>query len=455
MSGLRVHDTMQGGKVDFVPAGSPVTLYVCGPTVYGEVHVGNARPVVVFDVLHRLLLRDFGEVAYARNVTDVDDKIIAAAQDAGEDIGEFARRNERSFKDAVAMLGCLEPTAEPRATEHVGEMVSLAGRLVESGHAYEEQGHLLFSVGSFGDYGKLSNRDRKSMEAGARVEVAPYKRDPLDFVLWKPSKEGEPGWDSPWGRGRPGWHLECSAMIRSCLGETIDIHGGGNDLAFPHHENEIAQSRCAHGTETLARHWMHNGHVTLDGRKMAKSAGNFSLLSEALASVPGEAVRYALLQAHYRSPLDWGGGRLSAAEAALTSLYRSLEAAVAEAGDDTEPPDEFLDALRDDLDTPAALALLHEYSADANRASGAQAADAAARLRSAGRFIGLFASAPADWARRSAGGVDADRIEELIAERAEARRAKDYERADRLREKIEAEGVVIEDGAGGTTWRNR
>ncbi len=451
MAALRIHDTMRGGKADFVPAGSPVTLYVCGPTVYGEVHVGNARPVVVFDVLHRLLLRDFGEVAYARNVTDVDDKIIAAAREAGEDIGEFARRNERSFREAVAKLGCLEPTAEPRATEHVEAMVALAGRLVERGQAYEEQGHLLFSVESFGEYGMLSNRDRKSMLAGARVEVAPYKRGPLDFVLWKPSKEGEPGWDSPWGRGRPGWHLECSAMIRSCLGETIDIHGGGNDLAFPHHENEIAQSRCAHGTEALARYWMHNGHVTIDGRKMAKSAGNFSLLSEALESVPGEAVRYALLQAHYRSPLDWGGGRLAEAEAALTSLYRSLE--IAGAGDTDDPPEEFLDALRDDLDTPAAFALLHEYSAAANRSSGAQAADAAARLRSAGRFIGLFASAPVDWAHRAAGSVDAERIEGLIAERAEARKARDYERADKIRERIEAEGVVIEDGASGTTWR--
>ena len=455
MAALHVHDSMTGRKVGFAPSASPVTMYVCGPTVYGEAHVGNARPVVVFDVLYRLLRHDYGNVSYARNVTDIDDKIIAAAKEAGEDFSTLAMRHETSFKDHARSLGCLEPTYQPRATEHIAGMIELAAELVAKGHAYEEQGHLLFSVSSFGAYGMLSNRDRDSMVAGARVEVAPYKRDPVDFVLWKPSASDQPGWDSPWGRGRPGWHLECSTMIRTCLGATIDIHGGGNDLAFPHHENEIAQSRCASGTNTLARYWMHNGHVTTDGRKMAKSVGNYFLLCDALGKVPGEAVRYALMQAHYRSPLDWGTGKLQAAEASLTSLYRSLDEGCGDEVGDADLPAEFLDALRDDLDTPGAIALLHRYSAGANRAVGGDAERMKRMLYASGSFLGLFSIAPAQWARRASEGTDAEMVETLIDERANARKAKDYVRADEIRKMIEAEGVVIEDTASGTKWRSK
>ena len=455
MSAIILHNTMSGRKEEVRPAGSPVTMYVCGPTVYGEAHVGNARPVVVFDVLYRLLLHEHGAVAYARNITDIDDRIIATAKQEGVEVDALARKYTKAFRAAATALGNLEPTYEPRATECIDAMIKLAGELIAKGHAYVADGHVLFAVATFADYGQLANRTRDAMIAGARVEVASYKRDPGDFVLWKPAAPEQPGWDSPWGRGRPGWHLECSAMIRTCLGETIDIHGGGNDLAFPHHENEIAQSRCALGTTTLAHHWVHNGHVTVAGSKMAKSTGNHFLLSEALTEYPGEVIRYALLAAHYRSPLDWSLEALRAARAALTRLYRALSSGAADGLTTDNVPDEFMVALKDDLNTPRALSLLHEYAVSANRATGAEKVRSCGQLAAAGRFLGLLSTDPHTWLGPDLAAVDTARIEALLAERASARQAHDFKRADELRQQIEDQGVVIEDGAAGTSWRSK
>ncbi len=335
---LRLHDSRTGAARPFVPRDPDrVKMYVCGPTVYADIHIGNARPLAVFDLLYRLLRHGGRRVDYVRNVTDIDDKIIAAAAAAGTSPAAHAERCATAFADAAAGLGCLEPTREPRATGHIADMIELAAKLLEKGHAYEAEGHVLFAVGSWDGYGGLAGRSRDEMIAGARVEVAAYKKDPADFVLWKPAPAAEPGWDSPWGRGRPGWHLECSAMIEACLGGGLDIHGGGADLLFPHHENENAQSCCAFGGDSLANWWMHNGHVTIHGAKMAKSAGNVLSLKELLAAQPGEAVRYALLGAHYRSPLDWRPDTLPAARQALDRLYRSLGDGGQDAAE-AEPP---------------------------------------------------------------------------------------------------------------------
>ncbi|MEX0606588.1 MAG: cysteine--tRNA ligase, partial [Halofilum sp. (in: g-proteobacteria)] len=315
---LTLHNTLTHQRETFVPRDPErVTMYVCGPTVYNLVHIGNARPVVVFDVLFRLLRTLYPNVVYARNITDVDDKINAAAKEGNEPIGALAARYAQAFHEDVAALGTLPPTVEPRATEHIEPMIRMIESLIASSHAYEAEGHVLFHVQSMDDYGQLSGRQREDMIAGARVEIAPYKRDPADFVLWKPSSDDLPGWESPWGRGRPGWHLECSVMAESHLGETIDIHGGGQDLIFPHHENEIAQSRCAHGGADLARYWLHNGYITIEGEKMSKSEGNFFTLRDLLAKYPGEVIRFALLAGHYRQPLDWSREGIEQARAAV------------------------------------------------------------------------------------------------------------------------------------------
>lgn len=450
---LRLHDSRAGAARPFAPRDpARVKMYVCGPTVYADIHIGNARPLAVFDLLYRLLRRGGRRVDYVRNVTDIDDKIIAAAAAAGVAPAAHAARCAAAFAAAAAGLGCLEPTMQPRATEHIEAMVALAGRLLDKGHAYAAEGHVLFAVGSWDGYGRLAGRSRDEMIAGARVEVAAYKKDPADFVLWKPAPAGEPGWDSPWGRGRPGWHLECSAMIESCLGGGLDIHGGGADLLFPHHENENAQSCCAFGGESLAGWWMHNGHVTIHGDKMAKSAGNVLSLKDVLAAQPGEAVRYALLAAHYRSPLDWRPETLPAARQALDRLYRSL-------GDDggaeeEEPPAALLAALGDDLNTPEAFALLHGLAKRANQASGAARAKLRAQLRAGGRLMGLLAAEPAAWFKEGAGaGPAAAAVEELLAARAAARGRGDYAAADAIRRRLEDEGVLLEDGPGGTTWK--
>jgi cysteinyl-tRNA synthetase len=433
---IRLHDTLSREKREFKPQDpNRITMYVCGPTVYGRAHIGNARPAVVFDTLARLIRHEYGpdSLVYARNVTDVDDKIIASADAENVETSVITERYERHYLEDMGALGVEPPTIAPHATREIGPMIAMIERLVEQGNAYEGQGHVLFSVPSDADYGILSKRDREQMIAGARVEVAPYKRDPADFVLWKPSAEGVIGWESPWGRGRPGWHIECSAMISAHLGETIDIHGGGLDLIFPHHENEIAQSRCAHGGLPLARYWVHNGFVDMGAEKMSKSLGNIITPAELLAQGhKGETLRLALLSAHYRSPLPWTDALVAQAKANLDRLYRT-------AGDAEPGPVDgaVLEALGDDLNTPLALTRL-------------MALEQPSAVKGSAKLLGLLGSSSEQWFR---GGGDEAAVEARIAERAEAKKNRDFAAADRIRDELKAEGIVLEDGSQGTTWR--
>jgi cysteinyl-tRNA synthetase len=432
---IRLHDTLAREKRPFVPLNPRrITMYVCGPTVYGRAHIGNARPAVVFDTLARLIRHEFGEksLVYARNVTDVDDKIIASAKEEGVEPSVITERYERFYLEDMGALGVRPPDVAPHATQEIAAMVAMIERLVGLGNAYEAEGHVLFSVPSDPDYGVLSKRDRDAMIAGARVEVAPYKRDPADFVLWKPSGEGVIGWDSPWGRGRPGWHIECSAMIKAHLGETIDIHGGGLDLIFPHHENEIAQSRCAHAGAPLARYWVHNGFVDMGAEKMSKSLGNIVTPADLLAQGHrGETLRLALLSAHYRQPLPWTEALVSQAKATLDGLYR--KGGGAQTG---EVDKGVLEALSDDLNTPLALSRLSTLEGDTLKASA--------------QLLGLLETSTDEWFR---GDVDASAIEARIDERAEAKKNRDFAAADRIRDQLKGEGIVLEDGPDGTTWR--
>ncbi len=433
---IRLYDTMAREKREFTP-GDPnrITMYVCGPTVYGRAHIGNARPAVVFDTLARLIRHQFGSdsMVYARNVTDVDDRIIAAAKAEGVEPGVITERYERHYLDDMGALGVAPPTIAPHATAEIRPMVAMIERLIGLGHAYEAEGHVLFSVESDPDYGRLSRRDREAMVAGARVEIAPYKRDPADFVLWKPSVGIEIGWDSPWGRGRPGWHIECSAMIRAHLGETIDIHGGGQDLIFPHHENELAQSRCAHGGAPLARYWVHNGFVDMGAEKMSKSLGNVVTVEDLLAQGhKGETLRLALLSAHYRSPLPWTESLVTQSKTLLDRLYRV--AADAEPG---TADGSVRDALDDDLNTPLALSRL-------------AAIDDAATLKASAALLGLLRQDADAWFR---GGNDEGAIEARIAARTEAKARRNFATADRIRDELKADGIILEDGPGGTSWR--
>ncbi len=444
MPELRLHNSLTRRREVFAPLDpSNVRLYVCGPTVYDLAHLGNARPVVVFDVLARLLRHRYPRVTYVRNITDVDDKINARAAESGEPIGAITARTTADFHADMAALGALPPDIEPRATGHIAEMIALIERLIAGGHAYEAEGHVLFAVASFPDYGRLSGRSPDELIAGARVDVAPYKRDPGDFVLWKPSTPDLPGWDSPWGRGRPGWHIECSAMSWRYLGETFDIHGGGQDLIFPHHENELAQSCCAFPGSGFARTWLHNGMLLIGGEKMSKSLGNFLTVRDALARAPGEAVRLLLLRSHYRATLDFSDDGLAEARKDLDRWYRALDRTRPAAA---EAPAPVLEALSDDLNTPLAIAELHRL------ADAALAGDAAASggLRAAGEMLGILQADPAAWFR---GGDDAAAIETAIAERLAARRARDFARADAIRQELASQGVLLEDGPGGTTWR--
>jgi cysteinyl-tRNA synthetase len=428
-----------------------VTMYVCGPTVYNFVHIGNARPPVVFDVLARLLRRHYPQVVYARNITDVDDKINAAAQQQGVPIATITDRFAQAFRDDMAGLGVAAPDIEPHATAHVGEIVAMVEQLLASGHAYAAEGHVLFDVCSYPAYGALSGRDTEELIAGARVDVAPYKKSPGDFVLWKPSTPELPGWDSPWGRGRPGWHIECSAMSAAHLGETIDIHAGGIDLQFPHHENEIAQSTCAHGGKTFARYWLHNGMLTFGGRKMSKSLGNVLLVHELLQQHPAEALRLMLLRGHYRQPLDWSDDAIRQAVNTLDGWYRVLR----DLADIKLPPGALPvppaveAALCDDLNTPQALAELSQL-ADAARQAGT--AEAKAALIGGGALLGLLQQAPDAWFQRGGDAIDAAHIEDLLQQRRDARTARDFARADAIRDELDALGIVIEDSAQGTRW---
>ena len=455
---LALHNTLTRRREPLEPVRpGHVGMYVCGPTVYDLAHIGNARPIVVFDVLYRVLKRLYPSVTYVRNITDIDDKINEASRKSGEPIESITARTTKAFHEDIAALGALPPDVEPRATAHVPQMIALIEALIEAGNAYEAEGHVLFHVPSAPRYGALSGRNRDEMIAGARVEVAPYKRDPADFVLWKPSDETLPGWESSWGRGRPGWHIECSAMSRAYLGETLDIHGGGMDLIFPHHENEIAQSECACPGAPFARHWVHNGVLTVEGEKMSKSLGNFITIRDALAETPGEVIRLALLSTHYRHPLDWTADGIEKARLSTDKFYNALRKAGVEDGaaDDNVDP-EVEAALCDDLNTPKALAVLHRLAGDLNRAGGEPAkARACAALRGSGALLGLLQADPEAWFRGAGqeGGMSDVEIEALIAARAAARAQRDFAEADRIRAAMVAEGIALEDTAEGTLWR--
>ncbi|MBT3702451.1 MAG: cysteine--tRNA ligase [Alphaproteobacteria bacterium] len=483
---LSLYNTRTREKQLFEPL-SPgrVGMYVCGPTVYDFAHVGNARPVIVFDVLYRLLKKSYEHVRYVRNITDVDDKIIAAAEQSGDSIDEITARTTEAYHEDMAALGALPPDIEPRATDHVPQMIIMIERLIARGNAYEADGHVLFAVETDKNYGKLSGRNRDEMIAGARVEVAPYKKDPADFVLWKPSTGEQPGWESPWGYGRPGWHIECSAMSREYLGMTFDIHGGGRDLVFPHHENEVAQSTCAHDEAEFARYWVHNGFLTVEGEKMSKSIGNILLVRDILAGAPGEAIRLNMLSSHYRQPLDWTEGGVTESRTILDRWYRAAA--------DAEPLacDAVIEALEDDLNTPKAIAALHELS---NAASQGDAL-AAGQLRGGANLMGLLMKSQSAWFK----GLDAteydisfmnklaeplpeiaERIDEqvrqaidkwdemsgeqqgtiyelcinlLIDFRKLAREHREFQTSDIIRDLLLEANITLEDGPDGTTWR--
>ncbi len=441
---LRIHNTLSREKQPFEPIDpAHVRMYVCGPTVYDLAHIGNARPVVVFDVLARLLRRLYPKVTYVRNITDVDDKINARSRETGEDIRTITERTAAVFHEDMAALGALPPDVEPRCTDHIPQMITMTEELIRRGNAYEADGHVLFNVPSMDDYGRLSRHSRDELIAGARVDVAPYKKDPADFVLWKPSDDQTPGWDSPWGRGRPGWHIECSAMAKEYLGEMFDIHGGGQDLIFPHHENELAQSRCAHGSDIMARYWMHNGYLMAEGEKMSKSLGNFYTVHELLKEFPGEAIRLVLLKTHYRQPLDFTKSGIAEAKRELDGFYRVLQGAPSYGHEINAG---IADALSDDLNTPLAVSRLHQLRSDGNL--GALVASA--------EVLGLLQQSSDNWFKWSpedSADIDESAIEALIAERNQARTDKDFARADQIRDELTSQGIVLEDGADGTTWK--
>jgi len=449
---FQLHNSLTRRKEAFEPIDrTHVRMYVCGPTVYDNAHVGNARPVVVFDVLFRLLRRIYGDdhVTYVRNITDVDDKIIERHLETGESIASMTRRTADAYFKDMAAIGAIEPSVQPRATQHIGEMIAVIEKLLARGHAYVGEGHVLFDVPSDRDYGKLSGRSRDEQIAGARVDVAPYKRDPADFVLWKPSTPTQPGWESPWGRGRPGWHIECSAMSAAHLGESFDIHGGGHDLIFPHHENEIAQSECAHG-KPMARVWMHNGFLEVNGAKMSKSLGNFFTVRDMLAKWPGEAIRLLLLKTHYRAPLDFTEEGLRQAKGELDRFYTALRSisAVVPATDVT--PTAVLDALSDDLNTPLAIARLHEEVRELNATSEpTRQAQLKAILQAGGALLGLLASEPNRWLQS---GVDAAITEDRVQRWASLRAQKNFAAADALRAELNAEGISVSATPGGPRW---
>ena len=454
---LALYNTLSRSKEPFTPLDTErVTMYVCGPTVYNRVHIGNARPAVVFDTLFRLLQSQFPKVVYARNITDIDDKIMNTAAELGEDITELSQRYAQAYFEDMEALNCLDPNIIPYATQHIPEMISMIERLIAKGHAYASEGNVLFAVQSMANYGELSGRSLDDMLAGARVEVASYKKYAGDFVLWKPSAASEPGWDSPWGRGRPGWHLECSAMIEKHLGDTIDIHGGGQDLIFPHHENEIAQSCCAHDSQPFAKYWLHNGFINIEGEKMSKSLGNFRMVNDLLDQYPGEVLRYVILSAHYRSEQNFGKDLLDSAWRALDSLYGYLRGQA-----DAEPTlakdSAGYAALLDDLNTPVAISELYRLAKEMHGAAGDAKAQLHSQLMGLANLMGLLQQDPEQWFKQARGGngdaISETEIEALIAKRLQAKADKDYAGADQVREDLLAMGVVLEDSREGTTWR--
>ncbi|MBV1907068.1 MAG: cysteine--tRNA ligase [Pseudomonadales bacterium] len=466
---LKIHNTFSGKKELFVPRDpNRITLYACGPTVYNYIHIGNGRPAVVFDVLFRLLKAGFPNVAYARNITDIDDKINAAVPDSNDKnaaIRELSDYYSEAYTKDVSALGTLTPTFVPRATDHIEEIIALIKTLIERGHAYAAEGHVLFDVPSYADYGQLSNRSLQDMLDGARVEVAPYKKDPKDFVLWKPSDDKTPGWDSPWGKGRPGWHIECSAMIHKHLGPSIDIHGGGSDLIFPHHENELAQGRCAFSDEPFANYWMHNGMLTLGNEKMSKSVGNIETIRDLLKDFRGETLRYALLTGKYRSPLSWSRELVAQAKSSLDRLYQSIMQVGDTTGSATslaysevnikDLPPAVVKALSDDLNTPLALAAMHEIAGDINKSDDPKRkAELKTQLLASGWLLGLLTYTPATWFQgEDKREIDETDIQALIAERNQARSDKNWQKADEVRDHLLAMNIELEDTASGTRWK--
>ena len=453
---LKVYNTATRQKETFVPVEEDmVKMYVCGPTVYNLVHIGNARPAVVFDTLFRLLRTLYSNVAYARNITDIDDKIMKAAAEQGVSIEELSQKYAKEYKYDMAQLKVLEPTIVPYATQHLDGMIAMVSTLIEKGHAYEAQGHVLFDVKSMDDYGQLSNQSPEDMLDGVRDHVmdSGYKKYAGDFVLWKPSLDHEPGWQSPWGRGRPGWHLECSAMIEQHLGDTIDIHGGGRDLIFPHHENERAQSQCAHDGKLYVKYWMHNGYINIDGEKMAKSLGNFKTVRELLEHYQGEVLRFALLTSQYRSEADFSKELLEQSKTALDSLYGALKNSSVSA--DEMPAEQLTEtagyqALLDDLNTPLAISELHRLAKQLNKSP--DDGQSKSELLAVAKLMGLLEQDPESWFQ-SASDEDTQRIEDLIAERQQAKLDKKWSRADEIRQQLRDEGVELLDSKEGTTWR--
>jgi len=456
---IKLYNTLKKTKQEFVPIDPErITMYVCGPTVYSYAHIGNARPAVVFDVLVRLLRNEYKQVVYARNITDVDDKINAAALQQGVGIEVITQKFADIYRQDMASLGVGLPDIEPHATDHIDEIIQMIARLIEQDYAYEAEQHVMFNVPAFEQYGALSGRNRDDMIAGARVEVAPYKRDPADFILWKPSTPEQPSWESPWGAGRPGWHIECSAMIEKHLGKTIDIHGGGQDLIFPHHENEIAQSTCSHGGEEFCHYWIHNGFVNVNHEKMSKSIGNVLLVHDLLAEAPGEAVRYALLSSHYRSPLDWTDDLLTSAKSSLDRLYGTLEQLenIQSVTCEASLTHAFKQALSDDLNTPLAMSELHSLAKQANISQDPhQQAQLKAGLLECGNLIGLLQQSPSDWFGMDGEEAEHANIDQLIERRNQARADKDFVTADDIRDQLAAMNIEILDGAEGTRWRKK
>jgi cysteinyl-tRNA synthetase len=472
---LYLHNTLGQKKEEFVPLDpSHVRMYVCGPTVYDRAHIGNARPVVVFDVLYRLLKKLYPKVTYARNITDVDDKINNRAKESGEPIASITARTTAWYHQDMGALCALKPDIEPRATAHIGQMIAMIEVLIQRGNAYAADGHVLFDVPSMKEYGQLSRRSLEDMEAGARVDVAPYKKSPFDFVLWKPSSPDIPGWDGPWGRGRPGWHIECSAMAKEYLGTTFDIHGGGQDLIFPHHENEIAQSRCCHEGAPMARYWLHNGFLAIDSEKMSKSLGNFVTVNDLLGEgFRGEAIRFALLTAQYRQPLDFRREGLAEAKTTLDRFYGALRQVSGIKPASDEVPLDVLAALEDDLNTPLAIAHLHEITTALNTAkTPAEKAKHKGALLASGAVLGLLQDDPDAWMKGRAtlsggatlrdttssaavsGSLTEAAIDERIDARIAARKAKNFAEADRIRDELKAAGIELEDRPGGKTeWK--
>jgi cysteinyl-tRNA synthetase len=454
---IYLHDTFNNKKILFEPlATDHVTMYLCGPTVYNYAHIGNARPAVVFDLLAKLLRRSY-KLTFVRNITDIDDKINAIAKESGEPIEKITERFIKAYNKDMAVLGVLPPDIEPRATQHINDMIEMISNLIKKGFAYEVENHVLFDVSANNTYGQLSKRNLREMIAGSRVEVAPYKKSAHDFVLWKPSTSDLPGWNSPWGRGRPGWHIECSAMASKYLGRTIDIHAGGQDLVFPHHENELAQSTCAHGNSTFARYWLHNGFLSINHEKMSKSLGNILLVHELIKNIPGEVIRLALLSAHYRQPLEWSDQTIESARRMLNRLYGSIRGIQVSEDDRAaaQLPAAVMTALEEDLNTPKAMAEIFNLARALNKTQDeTKRSRLAAEILVAGDLVGLLKNDPEEWfATSDERALPVSEIESLIAKRNEARAKKDFTTADAIRDELIANGVSIEDGSSGTQWR--